>query len=82
MPVDPAYFVLTKDIGQGDRVRFTKRDESGEGVVALVWLGIEEVVNIEQDDGRRLHVIPALGDTIEVIEKAADSGSSGGSDVR
>lgn len=70
MPLDPALFPLTNALGvwKGDRVRYRNRSGEGEGVITLIWLGIEECIDIECDDGTQLHLYPALGDTIEVVQ--------------
>lgn len=72
MALDPALFPLCNalDIRKGDRVLYRTSGKfrpsvEGEGTIALIWLGIEEVVNIEADDGTRLSLYPALGDHIE-----------------
>lgn len=56
MPIDPAYFVLVNALGieKGDRIRYATAHDPpvlGEGTVKLVWLGIEEVVDVVHDDG-------------------------------
>lgn len=38
----------------------------GEGTITLVWLGIEEAVDVTSDAGDKVTLYPALGDLIEV----------------
>lgn len=73
MALDPAYFHYANTLGinKGDRVRYTnRRSGDGEGVVTLIWLGIEEAFDIAHDDGSMTTCYPALGD-----ELALSSGS-------
>ena len=51
-------------------MRFTADHGSvkGEGTIKLIWLGIEETVDIETDEGRTVSCYPVLGDQITVIE--------------
>lgn len=59
--IDPACFQLANAMGlkEGDRVSFTTRvlkdgkhvQQNGEGIVTLIWMGIEEMVDVKTDTG-------------------------------
>lgn len=69
MAIDPKYFVLTKHLKKGQRVRWTRPKkpwqnfDEGVGVITLIWLGIEEMVDIDAG-GEKITLCPALGDTL------------------
>ena len=67
MPIDPKYFPFTRHLKAGDRVQavFTGGGDPIEGVVKLIWLGIEECVEVDGDDGERYSFFPALGDIVQ-----------------
>lgn len=69
MALDPAefHYANTLGINQGDRVVYVNRRlGEGEGVVTLIWMGIEETFDIAHDDGTTITCYPALGDSVAV----------------
>lgn len=69
MVVDPRLFPLTAHLKEGDRVHFRRMGATnisirgcgeGTGIIELIWLGIEETVDIRCDDGKFVRCCPVL----------------------
>ena len=69
MPIDRSFFITYDDLKVGDRVKWVmKRGLSGgQGTVKLIWIGIEEMCDIETDYDEKVTVCRALGDTVEKL---------------
>jgi hypothetical protein len=69
MTVDPKWFTVYDDLRTGDFVHYTSKCYGdGSGIVALVWLGIEEMCDIKVENGAVVTLCRDLGDKIEVAE--------------
>lgn len=72
MPIDPKFFKDYPDLVVGDRVRWARKlsmsNGHGEGVVFLIWFGIEEMCDIKEDDGKIVTFCRAIGDTVEKVK--------------
>lgn len=74
MATDPQLFPLTAHLKVGDRVHYKQMGRSdqvsmngcgeGDGVIELIWLGIEETVEIRRDDGHVVRCFPALDELV------------------
>lgn len=75
MSLDPALFTNYRDLNVGDRVRVTLRHgrrPDGRfvftGLVTLIWFGIEEMCDIEPEDGAgTVTACRATGDLVERV---------------
>lgn len=67
MPVAPEWFAHETLPDKGQRVRWTRQHHKacGEGIVTLVWYGVEVCIDIRDDSGAMQHIYQSLGDTWE-----------------
>lgn len=70
MAIDPARFWEYDDLTAGDTVAWKEKrtDKSGIGTVLLIWLGIEEMIDLRLEDGRRITLCRGIGDEITLLE--------------
>jgi hypothetical protein len=61
------------DLEKGDRVKWERKTattgyDEGRGVVFLIWLGVEEMCDIQGPDGKITTVCRAIGDKVIKIK--------------
>lgn len=70
MGIDRNYFPHTGHLDKTMMVEWTTGGHfktSGRGKIALIWLGIEEMVDVVTEDGKHITLCPALGDVVEPL---------------